>query len=120
MNHNQKDLIFIYNAKNGIFNELLDYAHKILSPETYDCSLCKLTYNNFGKIRKWKEFLDSLHFNIIFTYKNNLKKLELNDEIKLPAVLLDYDNLLISSVEINMCNNLDELMQILKSKIESI
>ena len=30
----QKELIFIYNAKSGFINELVDFAHKIISPET--------------------------------------------------------------------------------------
>ena len=29
-----KELIFIYNAKSGFINELVDFAHKIISPNT--------------------------------------------------------------------------------------
>ena len=39
-----KELIFIYNAKSGFINELVDIPHKIISPETYDCNLCAITY----------------------------------------------------------------------------
>ena len=38
-----KELIFIYNAKSGFINELVDYAHKIISPETYESNLYAIT-----------------------------------------------------------------------------
>ena len=46
---NKDGLIFVYNAKSGTLNAAIDYFHKIVSPETYDCNLCILTYDNFGK-----------------------------------------------------------------------
>ena len=49
-----KTLIFVYNANAGLFNMMSDYAHKIISPETYECNLCALTYGNLGMKQKWK------------------------------------------------------------------
>ena len=43
----ESELIFIYNAKSGIVNEFLDFAHKIASPSTYNCNLCAISYDNF-------------------------------------------------------------------------
>jgi hypothetical protein len=45
----EKELIFIYNAKSGLVNEMIDFAHKIVSPETYDCNLCAISYGTFTK-----------------------------------------------------------------------
>ena len=43
---NQKrKFIFIYNAKGGRWNSTLDLVHKYVSPSTYKCSLCKITFN---------------------------------------------------------------------------
>ena len=39
-----RSLILVYNADSGFFNALADSAHKLLSPSTYDCRLCALTY----------------------------------------------------------------------------
>ena len=50
------ELIFIYNAKSGIGNAFIDWAHKIISPKTYDCNLCSITYNNLGKEISGKNF----------------------------------------------------------------
>ena len=53
--HNE--LIFIYNAESGLFNAVSDYLHKVISPDTYACSLCQITYGNLGMKKKWKDFL---------------------------------------------------------------
>ena len=51
---NQKrKFIFIYNAKGGRWNSTLDLVHKYVSPSTYKCSLCKITFN-IGMKEKWK------------------------------------------------------------------
>ena len=39
------EIVFIYNAKSGTVNSLIDWAHKIVSPDTYECSLCSMTYD---------------------------------------------------------------------------
>ena len=37
-------LLFVYNADGGRLAGLKDMSHKILSPATYPCSLCAITY----------------------------------------------------------------------------
>ena len=49
---NESELIFIYNAKSGLVNEFLDFAHKIVSPGTYNCNLCAISYGNFSMKKK--------------------------------------------------------------------
>ena len=73
--NDKKKLIFIYNANSGVINAAIDYLHKMFSPETYNCSLCSLTYNNFGKIGKWKKFLDSCNYDLVFIYRDHLEKM---------------------------------------------
>lgn len=53
-------LIFIYNANSGKINSLLDSAHKIVSPSTYDCKLCDLTYGVFKENELWSSFREQL------------------------------------------------------------
>ncbi|EAS20571.1 GTPase [Nonlabens mediterrranea] len=53
-------LIFVYNANSGKINSLLDSAHKIVSPDTYDCKLCDLTYGVFKENEEWSRFRESL------------------------------------------------------------
>jgi hypothetical protein len=37
-------LLFVYNADSGLFNSIAEAAHKIVSPQTYRCDLCRITY----------------------------------------------------------------------------
>ena len=52
-------LVFVYNARSGLFNALSDAAHKIFSPGTYQCNLCALTHTALGMRGEWRKFLDS-------------------------------------------------------------
>lgn len=53
-------LIFVYNATSGKLNSLLDSAHKIVSPTTYECTLCHLTFGVFKENELWARFRESL------------------------------------------------------------
>jgi len=41
-------IIFVYNADSSLFANITDFAHKIVSPKTYSCNLCKLSYGKFS------------------------------------------------------------------------
>jgi hypothetical protein len=54
-------------------NSVTDFAHKMLSPSTYECQLCALTYGSFSMKQKWKSFIESLPIKTVFFIKMNLK-----------------------------------------------
>ena len=125
INNNKQpaQLIFIYNAKSGIINGIYDYAHKLLSPSTYSCNLCSITYDNLGKINKWSDYLRSLPYEITFLYKDHLNKQQLNfiyDGEDLPCLFFlnnNKYNLIISSAEMNNLKSLDELIHLIERKL---
>ena len=119
-NLDEKELIFVYNAKSGLFNELLDFAHKIISPGTYDCNLCAITYGTFKMHKRWSRYIQSLPFKSIFTYKDEISKNNLPN-VNLPSILLREHNDLIellTSREINDLNNFDQLIRVLDKRLE--
>ena len=65
-----KSLIFVYNADSGIFNSISDTANKIISPSTYRCNLCKITYGIVNEKDEWKSFISNLPYKINFLHKN--------------------------------------------------
>ena len=67
-----KTLLFVYNANSGIGQAVLDWGHKIVSPATYQCDLCSLSYGNFGMRTAWKAFINELSIEHKFIYKNEL------------------------------------------------
>ena len=69
-----KELIFVYNAKSDFINSAFDFAHKIISPKTYNCSLCKLTHGNFGENSIWKEFRENSDVEMTFLHKDEFEE----------------------------------------------
>lgn len=53
-------LLFVYNADSGLAALLFDSAHKLLSPQTYECNLCALTHGLAGPKKQWANFLKTL------------------------------------------------------------
>ena len=115
-----KELIFIYNAKSGLYQAAVDWAHKIISPGTYECSLCSLTYGNLGKYNKWSKFLETINMNKSFIYDDQLSDLDFYNNESLPCIFLRKDNnysLLLTSDELNNSENLDNLIDLIKKKL---
>ena len=113
------ELIFIYNAKSGVVNELIDFAHKIVSPETYDCNLCAISYGAFSMKKKWSTYIETLPFKSTFTYKDKFSKNGYSN-IKFPSVFIRSNEKLdeiISATEINEIKNLDQLIGLLNQKL---
>lgn len=117
---NDKELIFIYNAKSGLVNELVDFAHKIISPQTYECNLCYITYSTFKIEKKWSDYIQSLPFKSTFTYKDELSYNNL-ENVKLPAIYLRNNTELVELIgasEINNLTDFHKLIEILDIRLE--
>lgn len=114
-------LVLVYNARSGFFNKLNDFAHKALSPMTYSCSLCKITYGDFKIKAKWKSFLENLPMEKEFLYIDQLE--ELSPELKdlSPPFILKQEQegfeILLSAKELDQINALQELIALLSEKL---
>ncbi|NNJ88405.1 MAG: GTPase [Eudoraea sp.] len=69
-----KKLVFVYNANSGIKNGLLDVAHKIIKPSTYECRLCELTFGTFREKSLWKKFRQDHEIEMEFLHKDEFLK----------------------------------------------
>ncbi len=122
MSTKKPELIFVYNADSGLFNSLTDTAHKILSPETYGCNLCAITYGGFGMKKEWKEFLKNINIPIDFLHRNELADKYGFLSIDLPAILISKNGvpqILVNSESINSCKTIDDLKNLIKSKLRN-
>jgi hypothetical protein len=63
-------LLFVYNADGGRLAGLKDMFHKILSPATYACSLCAVTYGATAMRPEWKEFIQNLPVPVDFLHRD--------------------------------------------------
>jgi hypothetical protein len=66
-------LIFVYNAKPGIVAGLLDTVHKTLSPSTYECDLCAITYGALSMRGEWRDWLKHQPWSAEFAYRDGFR-----------------------------------------------
>lgn len=76
-------LLFVYNADSGKLNALLDSAHKIVSPSTYNCQLCQLTYGLLNEKQSWKRFREQLDEDVLFLHRDEFEK-QFAQQLKYP------------------------------------
>ncbi len=113
-------LVFVYNAKNDFMSKSLDFAHKIISPNTYQCNLCSLTYGNFGIKKEWQDFLNTIQMETKFMYANQYQQLFPNQNQTFPAIFLVQNNQwksLMSPKDFEDLQTLQQLIQLLESKL---
>ncbi|MCI0615940.1 hypothetical protein L0244_23385 [bacterium] len=113
-------LVFVYNADGGLFNSLTDLAHKIFSPQTYQCNLCAITYSHFGMKKEWKDFLDKLDMSKEFLHRDELKESYGIEGVRLPAIFKKNGSkleILIDADAINACRNIEDLKQLMMSRL---
>ena len=97
-------LIFVYNANSGKLNTLFDIAHKLISPETYECALCSLTHGALSEKKAWKEFRERTRLDMDFLHKDEFEKL-FEQSFDYPVILKQSDTL-------DLFLNADEISQV--------
>ena len=110
----RRRFVFVYNADGGLWNLLADAAHKVLSPATYPCSLCALTYGPLGMKRTWARFVRTLPGEVVFLHKDELARERGAAPIPaLPALLEGHApayQVLLAPDRIDRCRDLDALI----------
>ncbi len=116
-------LIFVYNADAGVFNGLTDLAHKILSPETYQCNLCAVTYSFTGMKKDWKAFLEKLEWPVEFLHRDQLETQYDISDVTLPAIFKKSGEKLdvwLDADAINRCKTLQDLQQLIVEEVKIV
>jgi len=115
-------LIFIYNANSGKHNALLDTMHKIVSPNTYNCNLCDITFGLFTENKTWRKFRETSKVEMVFLHKDEyLKKYKskFNYKFTFPIVLaehLESLSVFIKTDELNKLKNQEGLMKEIRKR----
>lgn len=111
-------LIFVYNADVKLSSAAFDFLHKIISPSTYPCKLCEITYGTFSMVKEWKDFLATLPVPVKLLHRDEWQQLTGRNEDTFPAAFLQKDNsysLWIATETMNTFE-LPELMQCIRSR----
>lgn len=112
------ELVFVYNADSGLFDRLTDAAHKALSPSTYACTLCKITYGLLTEKRAWQRFVTELPMPCRFLHRDEFQQRFPALPIPLPAALrIAADGtpaVCIDAEALNRCDDLEGLMALVR------
>jgi len=123
---NNSKLIFVYNADSGISNALKDCLHKILSPKTYPCKLCDLTYGAFTERKKWKKFRTASKTEMIFLHADefySLYRSKFLPKYELPTVLLQNQSALESFIDktaLDNCKDLNAFITLVETRLRTV
>jgi hypothetical protein len=116
----KEKLLFVYNANSGKGNSFMDTAHKILSPKTYDCNLCDITFGVFAENRIWRKFRNESSLEMEFLHKDEFSKAyasKFGHKFTFPIILAETDNGLevcVGTEELNALNTPEDLIGILQ------
>lgn len=118
-----RKLIFIYNADSGLRNAILDSAHKIFRPETYDCKLCDITYGVFSENAVWKKFRTETVIPMEFLHKDEFAKAyksKFGHKFTFPIVLAEGNGgleVLVHTGELNLLQAAEELVELIEKRM---
>ena len=113
-------LIFVYNADGGLAQGFLDSVHKIVSPDTYACSLCAITYGALRMDPKWRAWLKALPIPTVFLHKDEIARALPGFDHALPVVLAERagrSEVLLSAEELNALPGVDALIAKLETTV---
>lgn len=115
-------LIFVYNSDGTIASLIKDTVHKVASPKTYPCNLCKITYPGVTMQEDWQKFIDSLPDKPIFLHRDEFRKqCPSKANVPLPAVFTENPaglDVLVSHTEINKAKSVQDLIEIVRHYIK--
>jgi hypothetical protein len=115
-------MVMVYNAEDGFFNALNDWAHKIFSPQTYECTLCQYTVGLTGMLSPWKAFIELQSFPTTFLHRTEFK--QAHPQFKsssLPLILVEKDGKLeplVTAEEIKGTGGLMSLINLVQTRLE--
>ena len=102
---------------------MLDVAHKLVSPKTYQCKLCTITHDTFSENTLWKEFRKNTTLPLEFLHNDEFEKHYKNIETQYPVIFLKEDQKLtewISKQEIAQIETTQELIHLIKTKAKTM
>ncbi len=119
---NIQKLLFVYNANSGIRNALLDSMHKVISPSTYECNLCDITFGLVSENKTWKKFREQSSVPMSFLHKDEFTKAyasKFGHKYTFPIVLMEGNGeleLFISTEELNALQSSEDLIDVIQKR----
>lgn len=115
-------LIFVYNAEAGLVQGLLDSIHKTLSPATYACDLCAITYGLTSMRPEWRDWLKRSGIEATFHHRKDFHEAWPAVDVALPCILSHAGptpELLVSADDMKDLKTVGELIAFLEARMAS-
>ncbi len=116
-------LIFVYNCDRGNLSAIKDYSQKLTDEKAPVCHLLSLISSPVGVKKGWKRFIQELRIPSRFLYLDEYEEEFGELFTPLPAVFLhDHKtkSLFISADEMSRTMSVDELIDLVTRKVESL
>jgi hypothetical protein len=117
----KKQLIFVYNADGGTLNAIMDSAHKLFAPSTYQCSLCAITHGMLTMRKEWKDYMGNLPYETRFYHRDEFRQEWPSHTMSLPAILMLQEDrslrVLVSAEELDKQSSIAQLTAVLGRKM---
>ena len=120
MTAEQPRLLMIYNADGGLFAMVSDAVHKAVSPRTYPCSLCAITYGAVTMKSEWRRYVERLSAQVTFHHRDDFAKAWPELHFALPAILIENDGCLselVSARDLSSIASVTELTALLDARL---
>lgn len=113
-------LVFVYNADSGFIEALKDGVMKVLSPSTYPCRLCALTFGLATMRPRWRRFVEGLGVRVEFLHRDEFLERYGESEAGYPSAYVVRGEALetfIGSEEMDAAESLDDLMATVRERL---
>ncbi|MBZ9629309.1 GTPase [Salegentibacter sp. LM13S] len=116
-------LIFVYNAYSGTQNAVLDALHKLIKPNTYACSICKVTHGVFSENSRWKKYRQTSDVQMEFLYIDEFQKRyasKFGYKYTFPIVLWEDEvemGIFIPTEELERTQNEEDLIKLIEERL---
>lgn len=114
------NLLFVYNANAGVAAGIMDSIHKTLSPATYPCDLCAITYGAVRMDPKWKAWLKAQPFESVFYHRLDFRAAFPTLDVELPAILIEREGsveTLVAADEFKQAPTVDALIALIETRL---
>jgi len=116
-------LVFVYNAEAGIVRGFMDSIHKIVSPSSYACDLCAITYGLTSMNRDWRVWLQEIEIPTEFFHRAEFKKAWPEANFELPVILMEEKKRLtpvIGAETLAEIKDVDQLIAVLEDRLAKV
>ncbi len=113
-------LIFVYNANAGIVAGIMDSIHKTLSPATYPCGLCAITYGAVRMDPIWKTWLKTRTFESVFYHRPDFRAAYPDLQVDLPVIMAERDGdleMLVGADDFKDAATVDKLIALIETRL---